>query len=605
MSSILDQRSSLAAPYVGSALASIPLLKVQPNLVDISHLVTELCVKMEDEVTKDLQLPLESVEGHIDTDGDESDSTISDTGDTKATEEEVTSVEEAIDEGNLDEESTAEVVSMLVNRAYTKLKHDDRYSHHFEVLSQLANRIGANLVSTFNILSNRVKPEVDRLKTEIDKHTEEYIQSKQMYIPTIPSSDLGHKLHVLDWDKHLRVLGGVERITDTFKDIQDYGGSLSFHDIPTLLGMGKLETEVAISDGETLDEVKTDLEDKIVVEKVLDTNEADDGIDTEDPDKPCTPTGDVEQPDGKDHTLPTITDCIQLINDPYRFKTVVREQLMETNSTNDVARILRRNLKFLKQARLYRAISQVPVNLSYDVLTKWLHNLDMVERLFMMVGYQVLVIRKHYSDKDAILLDSSIVNGDTLRKYKKQGGTTEMLVQHLVSYYTSQDRPVTAYGVSMQDVFTHKSDAMESFEVKRQSNLHDIHRIQQRSRRAAVDEVLRDYIHSTPASSLPKGITSNYYYDAKKHLVDRSIRMLDTSPDSNLESVLYDFVIQLKYDESAVMLAHETFGKEVVKQLELKEQLDAKDMALIDTKVGATLVSNFLVKHVYTPADDV
>jgi hypothetical protein len=79
--------------------------------------------------------------------------------------------------------------------------------------------------------------------------------------------------------------------------------------------------------------------------------------------------------------------------------------------------------------------------------------------------------------------------------------------------------------------------------------------------------------------------------------VKKAVRKYGNDGDNNLENVLYDFIIDVWYQNTPVATAHKLFGEEAVKQLEIKPELSAQDADLIDITVFASLAAQFIADN--------
>ena len=467
---------------------------------------------------------------------------------------------------NLDTENKARVIAEQVLNAYDGLKQCPEHRACFLPLSKLSSQIGAEITNVFTILRNNVRPEVDMLLEAINQKMQEYVTDENKEIAINPEAKTNTaQMLVLDWDQMFSTFGGEEILADTYKDLTKLDGTRGIVDLRELLAMGVLtQNPIQLVDSAAQE----------VQGRILD----------------ALKSSDVE-------TQEAVKAVYNLITDPYDYSALVAHTLGELVRSNDYASAVTK----IKDSLFYlRGVLQVykvtPQNLSDTVNAQFVNNIQNVENLLYMMGYALVILRDHY--KDALIIDYKLLNGDQFQAYEENGGSMDDVVKFIHTLYEKPGIPIPMDGIDADKVKSVKNEVDEKYDSLLSSYTLQAASIKYNATVKAARDILNLYIQDTDESRLPEGVSAESFWRMKRPLVNNILNRYDTDEDSNLEVLLYDFVISMWYDGTMVRTVHEMFGREVIKQLEASQDIDNETVALMDATVASSVVAQFLMNSI-------
>lgn len=470
-----------------------------------------------------------------------------------------------LDMSNLTKEQAASTIVEQVLTCYQKMKTDPEYGPYFAKLDSIASRLGENIASVFTTLKQNVRPDMESLKEQIMNQATVIAEKENRGIFLNPvNSEPAVTFEVLDWDKLFAPFGGTQEIIEDVKQRFDLPGigSLSFNEIHNALYSNALKIErIKLADETFYDIVKRASEN---------TNSEFD-----------------------------FTNVLKLIVEPYHYGELLHSILAGLNLGKDISPFIS---KFITEVsgtfEAVRILKSTPLDVSDDVLEKLHTNIEKVNNLFVLAAYQLIMVRMNRSN--ALILSESYVNGDKMPEYESQGGNIAELAKHMQVSFLSKQIPVPSTGITTDQVISYRDDTKTKYDELMKSYLLKADSLKQMTIARAAKDVLYSYLESTDSSRLPEGMYIDSFVRAHKPMIQTAINKLNANEDGNLENVLYDFLLDLWYNNTPVQLAHQLFGKEVMRHLEISQELTDDTLALIDAGVGATLAANFIMKELMT-----
>lgn len=445
-----------------------------------------------------------------------------------------------------------------IARVYDNMKSDPAMTMCFNEISSLANKIGVGVAQVFNLLSQDIHPTVENLMQQIDTRMQQVLKESGVAIKSNPTNNLRTDFETMQWDDYINRAGGEELICEKFKDITNYGANRSMNDLRTVLTTRNLKMDKLELDPEASADIINRVNEKVTTE----------------------------------NEKMMVSRVFTLLTDPYEFSKLVHETVGVMSESNNITEALRRTMKTLTtMAPIAEVFRKTPFDLVDHVDTKVRNNVDTVLKLMDTLNYSIVVARNHY--KNALLISRDLVNGDNVTGYYDKGGNLERLAKYVHLMHTREDRPVPYFGVKASTILG-LENLEDKFTQLTQKELSQNSQTMHHATLVAARDVMNAYLESTPAERIPEAMSREAFVKFRRPLIESELNHWDMTKDANLESVMYDFVIDTHYAGTAVKMVHEMMGKEVIRQLRVTSELNENNLAIVDATVAARMVTKFL-----------
>ena len=441
--------------------------------------------------------------------------------------------------------------------AYQKLKSNDDYESCFVTLNKLANKLGANLITTFNALQYKVKPTVDELKASLDGKIETIIETKKLQHKVRPLAEPNTNFKVMQWDTYLNKFGGTEELSSMFKDMCHIPPTYFMSDIDYALSMdGKFIGESLELDADA----KADIERRLT----------------------------ASLPQNKDE----VREVMNLAFDAFEYNSLVFHAFKDPLAHNEFSKLTQMCTTVIdRYQNVLNVFRKTPLDVTTPVLESIHARLDAVDQVLKLAGYTLLVLRNQY--RDNLVMSDEEVNGDEVANFEKDGGTMLDVAKHIA---VTQEIP--ASGVATAKILEMKTQIAERYAEMSHQYITDAGMIKEQVTKDAARQVLKSYLEGVSPDDLPEDTPIDEFIEANENKIDEAVDNLNVNGDFHVENMLYDFVMQLWYRNSSVQKAHQLFGRETVKMFNLSKELSSKDLQTIDSTVANSLAANFIASKI-------
>ena len=471
-------------------------------------------------------------------------------------------MEAEIPDTDLQGEARQQYVAEQVLKRYNEMKNDPKYELLFVPLSAMANNLGTAIVRTFNTLKSTVKPEVDSLKDQIQGRMEAWLEENDLTEEATPPAEPSEKMEVMAWDTYLNKMGGSDIIEEEFKELTGVEAT----ETPSDLVLVERNEELSLNDLK----LHPDTE-QLIRETLL---------------AKC----------GNEVEREHMELAWKLVTDIYEFgmlKDVLVKQPINSTAYGPLLSKIASLIDMYWPA--LEVMKHTPLNISDNLLDDLHKNIDKAQKLMRCGGYSLMVMRKHW--KDALVLDLHILNGDTVGSMEEFSLQESDVVKHVKMLFEQRNQEIPFHGLTASAVAEDKKAVQDLYTTFEAEHIADASNIKQKATAKAMHDVLSTYLESASPDRLGE-LSIDDFVRLHKNDVESAVNRLGTTVDRNMENLLYDFVLSMWYRGSMVEKANDYFGKEVVRQLQVRDNLSEKDLALIDTRVAAKIASEFLAKNV-------
>ena len=459
-----------------------------------------------------------------------------------------------------DEDRQAFIINEVIN-TYNSLKKCPEHQCYFNVLDRLADNLGANINNIFTTLATGVKPEVDNLKEQIEALTAQLVSQKAGVIDL--NGDIKADYEMTDFKTLYEIFGGADELSDAVKEVFGFKPALTVSSLQILIS----------NDAIRVTNLKLD---KSVNDEIFDRLSVDTSFDS----------GDISR-------------IVSAMCDDLSIRQLTNELvggLIRGGSYAESYKVIRNALE--KYSPIVDALSSLALNVS-DIVAERIHaNLEKVKNVLLLAGFGLMVMEDNLKHFKILVLSNDLVFADLMEDFKDAKGTPELISKYLKVFYFSKNVAIPSMGVKLDAIVKALPEIEELYTVDATADKLNAERTRRDAMRNAIINVLYNYLLSTPEDKLPKGRNAKAFADDKKLTIRHYAGKIDVSnSDSNLESVLYDFILEIWFKNTPVELAHQLIGKEVIKQLELNPDMSDKTCDLIDTSIGSIIISDFIVTN--------
>lgn len=457
-----------------------------------------------------------------------------------------------------------EMICERVAAAYNKIKKSGKLDACFDRLDSISKQLGTNIVKSFSVLANDVSTTVDSLAEDITDSTNNELDADGVTDPNAVVPEM--RLDVCKWNTMLATFGGENVIADNYKDIVGISPDYS------------VERAINIADSHIteIDSVPVDEETaKDIVERIV---------------------------DGDETTREDVETMYRAITNTYSLKVFTKSLFSYNVRSHKYGKAIK---QFRVSCDRYLPILQkfktTTLNVSDDTFDKLHKNMDKVLSVFELGAYTMVSLRKALNRANSVLVDENVANEDVLDEMEQNGEgiNNAELAAYVQLYHTLPNRPLPAMGINGKDVKLFGKQALETCKLKHMEIVQNVAREQRKTMKVVAQEKLIAYVESLDESFLPRGIMRS---DFVKGIKNTTLRVFNnhvfSTPDHNLQSCLYDFVLDTKYKGTLLKDIHKRYGELMTKKvMETDEDnISSTDLDNVENEVATELVVNFLNK---------
>lgn len=462
---------------------------------------------------------------------------------------------------DIKEATTKQLIAQQVMHQYDELKTCPQHTAVFASLNKISSAIGDNIASVFQVLQTSVQPEVEALRDQINEKTSELIRQDGTNVALLQDSAINANFNTVSFANTIDAFGGAAELSRAFHDTTGYEATNNINDLFAGVSILQLRiTEVGLGEEAIEDIVKR------VKEK-------------------------VESRYSEDQ----IKDLVSLVTVSYNFQSFVAQHLASIAHAN-LCNILLDNIATVTSLEpLIETLRSTPLNLPDEILDQIHANIETLNKAIVLMKYSVLIFDSIF--KNTLILNASTLHQENMNAFLEAGGTKDDIAKFIFVYYTTKNLVIPDTGISKDEVQSYKSQVDQEFASLNTSYQINADALRRSTLVRAANDVLTDYLNNTEATRLPEGVSAEQFAKDHKYLVDKCINNLDVREDSHLENCLFTFIIELWHDNTVVHAAHELFGAETLRQLEVNPNLTEDQLRLIDARVAAALAAEFVAKN--------
>lgn len=466
-------------------------------------------------------------------------------------------------DGQTDEEYK-QMICERIGAAYDKIKRSGRLDACFDRLDSIAKQLGTHISQSFSILANDVTEDVNNLEEDITAETNNELDADGVTDPKADTPEM--MLNLCKWDTLFATFGGEEVIAGNYKDIT---GAEPTYNVDNAV-------EVADSHLTEIDSVPVDKE---TAEEIVDRVSYDD-----------------------ETTKKDVETMYRAITNKYSLQTLTKNMY----SYNV------RNHKYGKAIKDFRVCCEryLPIlqkfkksqfNVSDSVFEQMHKNMDKVLAVFELGAYTMMSVRRALNRAHTVLVDENVANEDVLDEMEKNGEGIDNaeLAAYVQVYHTIPNKAFPAMGINGKDVKMFGRKALETCRLNHIELVQNAARQQRKTMKFVATNKLLAYVESLDSSFIPKGMTkADYVKGIKNTSLDKFNRQVFTTEDHNLQSCLYDFVLDTKYRGTLLKDIHNRYGELMTKKvLEADEDsISNTDLDNVENEVATELAVNFINK---------
>lgn len=471
--------------------------------------------------------------------------------------------------GFTDSRKKAAFIVRRVVDAYNATKKNTNLQPCFNIVNSAAGAIGENIGTAFSTLSGEVAKEADKVEKKIDSKTEQTVQDQNS---TEEADDKKNpnkkelKIKRVKWDALLNRFGGTEIIKSNLKDYTKITPTLNV-DEAIAIGDSVNNTEEDINlDKETVNDVQNRVAENISV------------------------------PADKEEELKEATaDMYKVITSNYHMHNFMYNLYLKDLKNRRYGKAI---VSFCRGVRTYlpilQAYQKTELNVSDHDFDKLHKNMDTVLMNFEIGAYAMASLRKRLYENNTILMDEGVVNPDVEEKEADEGKpiTEAAMSVYYDGFCNGSNDNIPTLGIKASDIRLYKDKAADIIRAKQLEMKANMARYQGRARQLATEQTLHAYLESIDDSFIPKGLTrSDFVRGHDNSSVQKVLHSMQASSDQNLQGLLYDFIIDVKYPNSKLKNINRMFSEtaaDVMREHEA-DGVDEKDLKMVDSTVAAKM----------------
>lgn len=454
-----------------------------------------------------------------------------------------------VDTSKLDtpEQLVAEVI-----KQYNALKRDPSSELLFDDVNRTVNAFADRLNASYNELTEQVYPQMQELKTQIKERTEKLLQENNLAELVDPANKDTHKLSFLDWDKVIDLQGGNESLAYVYKSINGTEANFTPSSVRTALNSKHYQIENLELNSESLFDIKKRYKAAI----------------------------------GDKYAL-EIDKLIGYMTSTYEFNKLVGT-IEHLNNSNDIEKDIKATCKFVNElSGMVDVAKTTAINVSSITEDKIRSNLGKLSDTLSLAAYALATTRRTY--RDALIISRDMINSDNLDEFKLQGGRLEDIDNYL------QVTPEIPFGgVKGQEVLADKERDAKLVAQKHSDSFKQADALKSKYRYLAAQEVMKEYLERTPDKDLPEGVKIGEFVQSNESFVNSTLKGLDLTGDTNLESTIYNVILGVHYPNNLVERLHRMLGESFVSHVNVSEKMTEQDFTMMDIDTGLRVASEFI-----------
>ena len=467
-----------------------------------------------------------------------------------------------------DPHKRAAFIVQRVADAYTKTKKNTNLQPCFDIVNAVTDAIGGHISSTFSTLSGEVAREADAVEKKIDDKTEKTVQNANSTEDTLGKGKDQKKLALkrVKWDALLNRFGGTEVIASNLKDYTKMTPTFNV-DEAIAIGDSVNNTEEDIQlDKDTANDVQNRVAENISVPK--------------------------EQ---EDELKEATADMYKVITSNYHMHNFMYSMYLKDLNNRKYGKAI---LNFTQGVRKYlpilQAYKKTELNVSDTYFNKLHKNMDTVLMNFEIGAYAMASLRKKLMENNTILLDEGVVNPDVESQEADEGKpiTEAAMSVYYDGFCNSDNSRIPTLGIKASDIRLYKDRASDIVKQKELEFKANLSKYQNKAKQIATEQELHAYLESLDDSFVPRGLTrSDFVRGHDSSTVQKVLHNMQANSDQNLQSLLYDFIIDVKYPNSKLKTVNQMFSEAAADVMREHEEdgVDEKDLKMVDSTVATKL----------------
>ena len=463
---------------------------------------------------------------------------------------------------HLTKDSSEKEIVRQVFAAYQELKTNPEYASAFSTLNSISSNLGVNILQVFRTLKTKVAPEVDSLHAAITKSAQELLAKSPM--AGFEQPEIANRFEVLHWDNYIDSLGGEENIYKNFSSVAGYDiHSTKASILERIATSASLRLNKLTLDTTTMEDVKRRVGERMTANQ----------------------------------RTTYLNSLMSYVFDNHELSKLVYDAVDNAVSVNRVGTSLDQCLQVINDIQpLLIVMEKTPLDVSSELLEQIHNNLQVVQNVVTTVGYTTLCLREHY--QNSLVLGNGMLNGDLVNQMKEANISEDDIAKLIYVAYTNRNLEIPADGITVSAISEYKDKINAKYEELKAAYFSKAADFKQRFITQAANQELRAYLEHTDAKLLKEGTTLKEFVGNHLSTLKSAINHIDMNEDDNLNSVLYKFVIDTRYDNESIRLAHQLLGERTVLLAEAARDISDKDLAAVTASVAATLASKFIMSEI-------
>lgn len=462
----------------------------------------------------------------------------------------------------------AKLIAEKVADAYNSLKQDVRMVPCFDIITRMSARMGEEVNTVFNTIETDVVHDVDDIEDDIDNETTEELEHEGIVDETVTDTEM--KFRTCNWDKIMNAFGGRNIILENVKAFTGYTPIMSADE----------GVQIGDSVNNNISDVPVDKETaEDIQNRVAENLEVKDDEAVAEMYKALTKNYDFHNflhmlylQEAKQHNYPHTVHCFEAG--------------------------IKRFLPILK------AFKKTPINTTDKIFDAIHTNIDKMLANFEVGAYTVAAMREELFNRKSVLLDETTINEDVVKDDDINSDNSlndENIKMYLHSFHTSKNRPIPILGVSATEIQSFGSAAKNMYKEDLASKQANMANYQQKAKYAATEKKLKGYLESIDSSFIPKGLTrSDFVKGHFESTAQRVLHNLYAGTDNSLQSLLFDFVIDVKYPNSKLKSIHRRFGELAANAVaETQDVVENDKLNAIDGIVATEMITALMDDTVF------
>lgn len=442
---------------------------------------------------------------------------------------------------------------------YNGLKKCPEHVCYFETLEKLADNLGDSVSNIFTTLTSGIKPDVEELKKQIYATADENIAKSNKQLKT--ANGIKIEYNITDFDQIFKEFGGRDELTEMIEAEFGFKPALLLSSIRMMLASKAVRIN------------RLDLDHDAWFEGISQNGLSDDE---------------------------NVDLLKELLTDPSSAARFVNDQIKLINEPEGYARFY--NALIFAVAPLadtFAKVSTIAFNISPVAAETLANNVNKVRNIFALLAYVGLIIEDDLKKNRTLIMDYNLLYEGTIDTYRDKVGSFDMVSKFLKVRYINANREIPPSGIRVDRVINEVKDIENEFNTSEIAETLQAVSIRRNALRTAAIAVFTNYLAETPEGRLPNGVTADKFVASKDLTIRKFAGKIDVNSieSDNVEDVIYNFIIEVWYSNTPVEFAYKLGINEVLTQMSISPELSADACDIIDTSIGATILSDFILKN--------